>query len=234
MAIRDDLGKVCVADRVDLLVARRLTSFDLVPVVVPHSVDLDAIESVSVAVSDGPNSPLAVAVADRVAATLGVEWEVVTAYRTDTGLSEALGRLARLAEQHPSAKQEAIETSSASGLTDRLSDNSLLVLGAAGGSWLQRQFFGPGHRLTVNAPGGTVAVRSAPRRCFHALDDRHGAVVGPHMPATEAYRIFQIPAIPVAESGRLIGIVRTAGLNGAAADVTVADVMEPPVSVAAK
>lgn len=233
-AVRDDLSRACVTERIDLLVARRLTSFDLVPLVVPHSLDLDAVESVTVAVSDGPHSPLAAEVADRIASTLSVDWEIVTAYRDSSEMPEANGRLARLAERHPSAKQEAFETRHATDLTDRLSPKGLLVLGAAGGSWLQRQFFGPGHRLTVAAPGGAVAVRSAPRRCFHALDDRHGAVVGPHMLVVDARRVFDLAAIPVAEAGHLVGVVRASTLAHSPDDATVGDVMEPPVSVAAK
>ena len=232
-AIRDDLGRACVDERVDLLIARRLSNFSLVPVVVPHSLDLDTVASVTVAIGDGPHSPLAVAVGHRIAAALAVGWEVVTAYRGEAELSEGLGRLARLAGPYPSAQREAIETKEAGGITDRLSPDSLLVLGAAGGSWFQRQLFGPGHRLTVTAPGGTVAVRSAPRRCFHALGDRHGTVVGPQMPVSEARRIFDLAVIPVAEAGRLVGIVRNQSLAEKAEDEVVADVMESPVSVAA-
>lgn len=232
-AIRDDLGRACMAERIDLLVARRLSSFDLVPVVVPHGVELDGIEAVTVAVSDGPHSPLAVAVAHRIATMLDVAWAAVTAYRTPDGQSDARERLARLAGPYPSAAQEALETADATAITDRLSETNLLVLGAAGGSWLQRLFFGPGHRLSVTAPGGTIAVRTAPRRCFHALDDRHGAVVGPHMPAPEARRIFGLTTIPVAESGELIGVVRASRLESVGRDETVADVMEAPISVAA-
>ena len=77
-AIRDDLGRACVNERIDLLVARRLTSFDLVPVVVPHSVELDTVEIVTVAVSDGPHSPLAVAAAARLAARPGAERGTLT------------------------------------------------------------------------------------------------------------------------------------------------------------
>ncbi len=232
--IRGDLALTCIELRTDLLVARRLTSFDLVPVVVPHALNLDNVESVTVAVSDGPHSPLAASVADRIASALGVEWEIVTAYRDSSEMPEADGRLARLAERHPSAKQEAFETRHAADLTDRLSPHALLVLGAAGGSWLQRQFFGPGHRLAVAAPGGTVAVRSAPRRCFHALDDRHGAVVGTHMLVSDARRIFDLAAVAVAEEGRLVGVVRAASLSPSQDNATVGDVMDPPVSVGVK
>ena len=85
--------------------------------------------------------------------------------------------------------------------------------------------------MTGPPPGGAVGGRSAPRRVFHALDDRHGAVVGSHMPATEALRIFNLPAIPVAEAGQLIGIVRAVNLVDADASITVADLMDPPVSI---
>ncbi len=65
MRIEGDLRTTCVRERIDALVSRKLSSFDLVPVIVPQSVDFENVERVTAAVGGGPHSPFAVAVAAR-------------------------------------------------------------------------------------------------------------------------------------------------------------------------
>ena len=65
VTIDGDLRHSCIAHHIELLVARKATSFDLVPTVVPRDVDLDRVTAVTAAVGDGPHSPLAAAVASR-------------------------------------------------------------------------------------------------------------------------------------------------------------------------
>lgn len=231
--IESNLRQVCVSDRVDLLVTRRLTSFDLVPLVVPQSVALGDVASVSVAVSGGPHSDLAASVAARIAARLGVPGELATAYRTANEHEDAMQRLERIGGAHPELDRRAIEASSAAALVDPLTADTLLVLGAPGGSWLQRQLFGPGHRLAVAAPGGVVIVRSAPRRCFQDTDPDSRHAVGPQLAVREALRLFADAVIPVAEGGKLVGIVRAATLRSAHKRTAIGDVMEPAVAVSA-
>ena len=231
--LQSDRGRSCIADRIDLLVARRLSSFDLVPLVVPHDVDLDRIESVTAAVSDGPHSDLAAAIAARLAHKLGSAGELATLYRTPAERSAAVGRLQRIGRLHPSLARRTVEANTAAALVHDLGPATLLVLGAPGGSWLQRQIFGPGHRLTVAAPGGALVARSAPRRCFHASLDLAGRVVGPHLTVTEGRRLLGDVVIPVAEGGRLVGIVRRDALRTAPDGLQLGDIMEPPVSVSA-
>jgi CBS domain-containing protein len=115
--------------------------------------------------------------------------------------------------------------SSAGELVSRLGDTTLLVLGAPGGSWFQRQFFGPGRRLIHAAPGGIVVVRSSPRRCFQAVED--AIAIGPLLSVVEATSLSGLPVVPVAIDGKLVGLFRS-GVEGPAG-ATVEDVMEDPL-----
>ncbi len=231
IAVKGDLQACCVSNRVDLLVARRITSFDLVPVVAPNSVELDRVTAITAAVGDGPHSPLAVAVTARLAATLGVRGEVATVYRTAAGLPVATRRLERLGGPYPHLERRAANEPTPARLVDSLTPSTLLVVGSPGGSWFQRQIFGPGHRLQVAAPAGSIVVRDTARRCYHAAVDASGIAVGPHLTVAEGLRVLVHPAVPVAEEGRLVGILRMTALRGARPDTIVADVMEPPVAV---
>lgn len=231
--IDDDLHQACIEDRIDILVTRKLTSFDLVPLVVPQSVNLDEVEFVSAAVSDGPHSELAVAVAARISDGLGVPGEIATAYRTEDDAAEAVERLDRLGGPHPRLRRRTVMASTAAAVVEPLGPETLLVLGAAGGSWLQRQLFGPGHKLAVAAPGGFVIVRNSPRRVFQETNRTTSHVAGPHLNADEALRLFPTAIIPVADGGKLIGIARRRSLREASDGTTLGDLMEPAVSVSA-
>lgn len=231
IAVRGDVESCCVTHRVDLLVAKNITNFDLVPVVAPDSVDLDKVTSVTAAVGDGPHSPLAAAVAARLAVTLGVRGEIATVYRTSDTLRAATRRLERLGGPYPHLERRAANEPTAARLVDTLTPSTLLVVGSPGGSWFQRQIFGSGHRLQVAAPAGSIVVRDTGRRCYHATVDASGIAVGPHLTVAEGLRVLAHAAVPVAESGRLVGILRMTSLRSARPDMTVADVMEPPVAV---
>ena len=231
IAISGDLQRSCVTDRIDLLVARRFTSFDLVPTVVPHGIELDEVTAVTAAVGDGPHSPLAAAVVARLASSLGVPGELATVYRTDEELPAAKQRLDRLARRHPSLERRASHEVSAVRLINTLTPSTLLVVGAPGGSWFQRQIYGPGHRLLVAAPAGAVVVRSAPRRCYQDALDPTGVAIGPHLAIADAQRVVTHTAGPVAVAGELVGILRATAIHQAPRDATVADVMESPVAV---
>ena len=45
----------------------------------------------------------------------------------------------------------------------------LVVIGAPGGSWFQRQLFGAGARLQAAAPGGVLVVRQDVPRVYQAM-----------------------------------------------------------------
>ncbi len=228
-----DIERSCVVDRVDLLVLRRMSRIDLVPTVVPHGVDFEEVTAVTAAIGEGPHSSLAAAVTDRVAAALGVPAELATVYRTEDESHSAISRLDRFAREYPGLRRRAVAARDARGLIDALSPSTLLVIGAPGGSWLQRQIFGPGHRLMVAAPGGALVVRNAARRCYHEAADPARVVVSPYLSVSDALTFMDHETVPVADAGRLVGIVRTAALRNAGPDSVVADAMEPPVSVAA-
>jgi hypothetical protein len=233
IAIGSHLAGSCAEQRVDLLVTARLSGFDLVPVVVPHRVNLRRVRSITAAVADGPHSPLVASVAARLVETLDLPGELVTVYRRPEELPSAMARIEHLGSEHPGLGRRIARSSSAAGLTDTLSPFTLLVVGAPGGSWFQRQLYGPGHRLAGSAPGGAVVVRTAPRRCFHAATNAAGRAVGPELTAADARRLVTSPATPVAAAGKLVGVLRTAALDDAADETPVGSLMEPPVAVRA-
>ena len=232
--LEGDLPRACVNHRIDLMVARRLTSFDLVAVAVPHSLDLDRVTAVAAAVGGGPHSDLAASVAHGVADRLRVRGELATVYRSADDREEAAARLERMGASFPELEHRLVEAPGAEGVAETLSPTTLLVLGAPGGSWLQRQVFGPGHRLRVAAPCGSIVVRSAPRRCFHEIEDARPLTVSPHLAIEEARRLVRHATAPVADGGELVGILRKPNLHSGPSGATVADVMEPPVYVAAQ
>lgn len=233
VAIDGDLQRSCITNRVGVLVTRRLTSFDLVPTVVPRNVELRRVRSITAAVGDGPHSPLAAAVAARLAEVLGVPAELATVYRGPDELPAAIERLNRLARQHPELGRRATHESSAAQLVYTLPPSTLLVVGASGGSWFDRQLHGPGQRLLDAAPGGSIVVRSAPRRSFHDAVPAAGTALSLHLRVGEARRLMTHPVVPVADAGALVGMLRYAATANAPATATVYDVMEPPVAVGA-
>jgi hypothetical protein len=188
---------------------------------------------ITAAIGDGPHSSLAATVADRLAGRLEVPGELATVFRTAEEADSATERLDRLALQHPDLQRRAVQAPDAKGLVSTLSSTTLLVVGAPGGSWFQRQIFGPGHRLLVAAPGGSVVVRSAPRRCYHEAASPAGVAVGPHLAVEDARALVRHETVPVADEGKLIGILRAAALRKSTTDSVVADLMEAPVAVSA-
>src|SRR5665811_723691 len=115
-------------------------------------------------------------------------------------------------------------------IRDKLDDGALLVLGAPGGSWLQRQFFGPGRQLIHAAPGGIVVARSSPRRCFQAAEPAEA--IAPWLSVSDATKLGGAAVIPVAAHGALVGLFRLETARNAAAGATVQDMMEAPVFLA--
>ena len=230
--VEGDLMASCVDNGADGLVTRKLSDFDLVPAFIPYAFeDFATVGSVTAAVADGPHSELAARVAATIAEGLGVPAEVATVFRSGDEEPHARERLARLRPVVPGVKLRAVEGPSAVSLVEQLAPDALLVVGAAGGSWLQRQIYGPGHRLLVKAPSGAIVVRDAPRRCYHQASDASGVAFGPQMSAVDAGRLIAHPSVPVAQDGLLVGVVRSAAIHGADGGATVADVMEAPVSV---
>ncbi|MDX1692076.1 MAG: hypothetical protein R3290_13740, partial [Acidimicrobiia bacterium] len=137
--IEGDLRASCIDRRVELLVARKLTSFDLVPVVVAHDLDRAGVASVTAAVAEGPHSGLVARVAGALARGLEVPGEFATVVREPDERADARRRLESLHDRHPGMTLRIVERPTAAGLVETLAEDALLVVGAAGGSWLQRQ-----------------------------------------------------------------------------------------------
>lgn len=225
-----DLAGACVRARADAVVSRRLSSsFDLIPQVVPDSVDLDKSGAVIAAVSGGPHSPLAAAVAARIGRTTGLPASMVCAYRDDEGQASALSLIQDLYAQIPDIEYRLVEAEDAETLTAQLPDDAILVLGAPGGGWLQRTFFGQGAKLIQAAPAGAIVVRSAPRRVFQQMGEP--VYTSPMHDATDLLRIHPEGSLAVTDAGRLVGIVRREALELADPGVPVSALMEDPRSV---
>ncbi len=226
-----DVAVACVEHQIGLLVTARLKSFDLVSTLVPHDVDLAATTAVCAAIGPGPHSPLAAAVASRLGSVLDVPAEVVTVHADDEEAQEARDRLVAVRLPHANLEARLVHGTDVRQLVGSLVPGTLLVVGASGGSWLQRQLFGAGHRLLVSAPGGAIVARSARERCFHRVEEAHSGVASPHLGIGDAQRLVVRAAVPVAEDGLLVGVLRRSVLMAADTRAHVADVMEEPVSV---
>ncbi len=234
VGLSGDLRAGCIEHRLDHVVASKITSFDLVSNIAPIDVDLASVDGVVAAVADGPHSPLAVDVAASLGSALGIKATVATAYHTNEDRSVAEERLERLTASHRDAiATEATASDHAAALVEDLAPNTLVVIGAPGGSWFHRQLFGPGHKMVVAAPNGVVVVRSSPRRCFAAAVDPTGVAIGRHLSVAEALRHLQHATAPVVDEGTLVGLVRRSALQQADGADPVETVMEPPVSVRA-
>jgi hypothetical protein len=231
IAIGNDLTTSCIEHSIDLLVTRRITSFDLVPQVAPLGVDLSRVRTLTAAVGGGPHSPLAAAVADRLAQALKVPAELATVCRTANEAAAAYERFERLGFDFPSLQRRVVHAADATALVETLTPSTLLVVGAPEGSWLHRQLMGPGPALAAKAPGGVIVTRSAPRRCFHAAVDPARWVLGPDLSVSDARLLMNGPNAPVARDGRLVGVVRERSLASVISEARVADIMEPPVAV---
>jgi hypothetical protein len=226
---KGDVRSACIAAGADLLVASSLTSFDLVSTVVPHHVDLERARAVVAAVAGGPHSALAARVAGRAAAELDIPGEVVSVSPDDEGDRRAAEMLETVGAEAPELGRRLLRAGSARAVLDGLDTDTILVLGAPGGSWLQRQFFGPGKRLIGAAPDGVIVVRHSPVRCFQLMEPAEA--VGPELRVEDARRTLAVPTIPVVADGRMIGILRIAGLGDVPGDATAGAAMEDPVEV---
>jgi CBS domain-containing protein len=220
-----DLRDACIAARAHVIVQRKLTSFDLVNVVASNRFDVDRVSSVVAAIGGGPHSLFAGQVAQRIALAAGIPGAIVSASRDAAEDEASRANLDLVGEQVTGLERRLERVSSAGELVSTLDEGALLVLGAPGGSWFQRQFFGPGRRLIQAAPGGIVVVRSSPRRCFHSVEEAQ--VIGPLLSVREATAVSSVPIVPVAEDGKLVGLFRIGAESTIGA--TVRDVMEDPL-----
>ena len=228
--VKGSVHDACVEARSDLLVARRLSSsLDVVSQVVPDGFDPASTKHVVAAVSGGPHSPLAARIARRLGEAMDAKSLMVCAYRDDATHAEALGLIERLYSEVPGLEYRTVEASDAAGLVEQLPEQSALVLGAPGGSWLQRTFFGQGARLRQNAPAGALVAMAAPERVYQAMGDP--VFVGSLREVGDILRIHSERILAVADRAVLVGLVDRETLESSDPGTMVHEVMFEPVSV---
>ena len=226
--ISGDLAEACINQRADLLVSRRFPgAFDLVSVAVPIDFVPANVARVVCAVAGGPHSFLAADTASRIGRRIGVEAEMISAIRPGDDPTEAADVLEHIGLSVPEIGGRVVEVDGISDLVAGLDEETLIVLGAPGGSWLQRSMLGPGARLRSKAPAGAIMVRSAPDRVFRWMGDP--VFVSPLRLADDTLLFHPEKVLAVADEGMLIGLVRRESLETAGAS-SVGSVMEAAVS----
>jgi hypothetical protein len=227
-----DLKTACITAGANVVVSAKAGGFDLAASIVGYGFDAEhPLPAVVGAIGTGPHSPLVAETTRRLAAGLGGDAVLVTMARDDEEQNEAVALLDRFADLVPGAATKCVTASRASDLVESLPPDALIVLGAPGGSWWQRQFFGPGRRLIHAAPAGAVVVRAAARRCFHDLVPLSG--VGPLMRAADVAAVAEHAVIPVLDEGAVIGLARCSTARNGTPHRQAGDFMEDPVTVGA-
>ncbi len=224
-----NLASACIDARADLLVARKLSVIDLVPVAVPHGYDPGNVESVVAAVGGGPHSRLAARVAAAIADRVDVPARLLTVYPEPSLAAEAHAALVEAGADAAGVHAEAVEAANPADVVADLPAGTLLVVGAPGGNWFQRHFFGTGIRTIHRAPSGSVVVRDAPSRVFARM--RPPAWVAPAMAAGDAVRVLGESTVPVVEDGRVVGLALRDMLDEAEPGTPVAEIMIDAVTV---
>lgn len=224
-----NLAAACIEARADLLVGRRLSVPDLVPVAVPHGFDPTAIESVVAAVGGGPHSRLAARVASRIADELDAPARLLSVYPEPAMRARALEALAEAGGDAGGVHADAVEAANPADVVAELPTGTLLVVGAPGGNWFQRHFFGRGARVLQRAPSGSVVVRDASERVFARM--RPPAWVAPEMLVGDAAAILHESTVPVVAKGKVVGLLLADMLAEADPAGRVEDVMIDPVTV---
>lgn len=224
---KGDLYQSCIESGAALIVAPRQISFDLCSVATPHGFDQTGVASIVAAVGLGPHSILAAKVADRLAVRLGVPGKAVFGYTSDVERMAGLSALDSISAEVPSLQVHTAQASSPAEMLSSLADGTLLVLGAPGGSWFQRQFFGPGARIRATAPGGTIVVRHSPRRVYQVM--RPARPLGPTMRVADALQVAEGEHVVIAADGRLLGLVSQEALVASRPDVELRELMDEPV-----
>lgn len=230
--VRRDSRQAIVAARATLHVTDRVPPGGLCATVSPHDMRPDFVSGVVGAVGGGPHSRLVATVVRRAAERLGVSGRLITGYRSMDRRPQALRVLRDMASAGVRLPMEALLCERPPELLASLPEGSLVVIGAPGGSWFQRQLFGPGVRLLAAAPAGTLVVRDAPQRVFQVM--RPARALGPQMRVRDAMEVSSGALVLVAEYGRLIGMVARDHMVGIPGHTSIGDIAEPAVSLSAE
>lgn len=227
-----DLKTACISNRANVLVTSRAGSFDLASTLVPSGID-EAHQPPAVigAVGTGPHSPLVAATTTRLAHALGADALLVTMSAGPEDDRDALDVLESMEDHAPGAETRLVRADHPTTLLESLPPTGLVVLGAPGGSWWQRQFFGAGRRLIHAAPAGSVIVRATDRRCFHSVTEM--TAVGPLMQAADAAAITTSAVLPVVADGIVVGQVRVEDLQMADPHTPVGQLAETAITALA-
>ncbi len=213
--VDSDPAATCIRTGAGLIVSRRLSSFDLCSVAVPSGFSADETAGVVAAVGSGPHSSLAAGVARRIGRGLGVPARAVYAHGSSEPTPAAVRIVQDLDDQFPDLNIETVSAASPEAMVRALPAGTLLVVGAPGGSWFQRQFFGPGARIKHKASGGTIVVKAAPARVYQVMGPP--TAFGPHMRVADALAVGTGDVVVAAES-TLLGVVPAATLGAADLD----------------
>ncbi len=228
--VTGDVTESVIRHRAELLVSRRIAAgFDLVNNASPIGLEVDQAAAVVAAAAGGPHSLLAVRLARRLAERLGLDGLVTSAYQEDDDRGRAVAAVERLYEDEPRIEYRITQATDAADLVRQLPERSILVIGAPGGGWLQRNFLGAGAKLRSEAAAGAVVVRRQPDKVFQVMEDP--VFVGPYREAIDVLRLHSEEVLAVVDRAELIGIVRRGALEVADPGVPVQSVMEAPVSV---
>lgn len=226
-----DVAAACIAARAGLLVARNLNSFDLCNVAVPHGFAPETTRSIVAAVGGGPHSHLTAVLAHRLSRQLGIPARAVYGRRQGDEQPQAQAALAAIAADLPDLAVETVEATNPAAMVGSLAAGTLLVVGAPGGSWFQRQFFGPGARIQAKAPNGTIVVKHAPTLVYQIM--RRPTAFGPHMRVADAAQLAADQHVIIALDGQLLGIAYSQTLQQSRPDHELQEVMDDPVFLAA-
>ena len=213
--VDSDPVATCIRTGATLMVSRRLSSFDLCSVAVPSGFSADGTTGVVAAIGSGPHSSLAAAVAERIGQRLDVPARAVYAHGGSEPTAAAARIVRKFDARFPELSIETIGAASPEAMVQELPTGTLLVIGAPGGSWFQRQFFGPGARIKHKASGGTIVVKAAPVRVYQAMEPP--AAFGPHMRVADAL-VVGAGDVVVASENTLLGVVSKAALDAADPD----------------
>lgn len=224
-----DLVESCIKAGAVLLSSRRLTTFDLCSLAVPHGFSPSATQSVVAAVGSGPHSPFAAAIAQRLAHRLGVPARAISGYQRSNEQHQALNVLESITTAVPGLDAQPMQTPNPATMIEALPAGTLLVVGASGGSWFERQFFGHGARIQAKAPSGTIVVKHAPTRIYQVMHPT--TAFGPHMRVADAHQLRSEPHLVVAQDGQLLGLISAEALQQARPDLELREIMDDPVFV---
>jgi hypothetical protein len=217
----------CIDNGVDMVISKRFPRSTIVSSVVPVAFDADAITSVAVAVGEGPHSPLAVEIAERVADALGVPGTAIAAYQTSQQGDLARQRLDRLVDSDSPFDTRTLRSQDPRSIADDISKETLLVHGASGGSFIERHLTGTGNRLKSRARGSVLVVRSSAPKCFQSAVSPTLFTLAPELLVADALQIMAHPFAPVASARKLLGIVRVATLLTADPGSSIEALIEP-------